>query len=69
MGRTDDNFTKAKKMGYKMTNKQLKKWGLKFHKLFLSKPSFDVYVDDKNFNLKKDWILKFKKIFKVKLIC
>lgn len=61
MGRTDDNFTKAKKMGYKMTNKQLKKWGLKFHKLFLSKPSFDVYVDDKNFNFKKDWILKFKK--------
>ena len=61
MGRTDDNFTKAKKMGYKMTNKQLKKWGLKFHKLFLSKPSFDVYVDDKNFSFKKDWILKFKK--------
>lgn len=61
MGRTDDNFSKAKKMGYKMTDKQLKKWGLKFHKLFLSKPSFDVYVDDKNFDFKKDWILKFKK--------
>ena len=44
-----------------MTNTQLKKWGLKFHKLFLSKPSFDVYVDDKNFEFKKDWILKFKK--------
>ena len=61
MGRTGDNLLKAKKMGYKMTNSQLKKWGLKFHKLFLSKPSFDVYVDDKNFEFKKDWILKFKK--------
>ena len=29
MGRTGDNF-KGKKMGYKMTNSQLKKWGLKF---------------------------------------
>ena len=61
MGRSNDNFSKAKKRGYKMTNTQLKKWGLKFHKLFLSKPSFDVYVDDKNFDFKKDWILKFKK--------
>ena len=43
---------KAKK-GYKLIYNQLKKWGLNFHKLELGKPSFDVYVDDKNFNFKK----------------
>ena len=37
-----------------MTYNQLKKWGLNFHKLELGKPSFDVYVDDKNFNFKKN---------------
>ena len=29
MGRNNDNQIKAKKMGYKFTEKQLKKWGLK----------------------------------------
>ena len=52
MGRSNQNQKKAKKKGYKMTYNQLKKWGLNFHKLELGKPSFDVYVDDKNFNFK-----------------
>ena len=30
-------------------------------RLFLSKPSFDVYIDDKNFEYKKNWINSFKK--------
>jgi len=61
MGRTNDNLIQANKIGYKKIYSQLKTWGLKFDKLFLTKPSFDVYVDDKNFEYKKDWIIKFKK--------
>ena len=63
MGRTNDNIFKANKLGYKKTYNQLKKWGLKFDKLFLTKPSFDVYIDDKSFFFKKDWTKNFKKKF------
>ena len=61
MGRTDDNLVKANKIGFKRTFNQLKKWGVKFDKLFLTKPSFDVYIDDKSFGYNKTWVSKFKK--------
>ena len=49
------------KKGYKLTKKQLKKWNLKYHKLIMGKPSYDVFVDDKNFEFSKNWLIKFKK--------
>lgn len=61
MGRNNDNIVLANKQGYKKTFNQLKKWNLKFHKLFISKPSFDVFVDDKSFNYKKNWLSSFRK--------
>ena len=61
MGRNNENIIKANKQGYKKTFNQLKKWKLKFHKLFLCKPTFDVYVDDKAFGLKKNWYKLFRK--------
>ncbi len=63
MGRNNQNSQKAKKQGYKKTFNQLSKWGLKFHKLKFGKPSYDVFVDDKNFSHKKDWVKDFKKKF------
>jgi capsule biosynthesis phosphatase len=30
-----------------LTKSQLEKWGVKFHKLIMGKPSGDIYVDDK----------------------
>ena len=42
-------------MGYDLTYKKLKKWGLKFHKLIMGKPSFDIMIDDKCFNIKDNW--------------
>tara|TARA_B100000989_G_C19214196_1_gene333115 strand:- start:69 stop:425 length:357 start_codon:yes stop_codon:yes gene_type:complete len=60
MGRTNDNIIKANKIGYKKTYSQLKSWGVKFNKLFLSKPSFDVYVDDKNLYHKSNWVKDLK---------
>jgi len=37
------------------TDKQLKKWGVKYHELILGKPHMDIIVDDKAINI-KDWI-------------
>ena len=31
---------------YFLTSRQLKKWGVKYDKLFLGKPAGDVYIDD-----------------------
>lgn len=61
MGRENEIISRAKKRGYNFTKKQLKKWGVKYHYLLMGKPSFDVYVDDKNFEYSPQWTIKFKK--------
>lgn len=33
-----------------VTEEQCKQWGLKFHKIILGKPSYDIFVDDKAIN-------------------
>tara|TARA_R110001583_G_C5612887_1_gene405474 strand:+ start:1003 stop:1299 length:297 start_codon:yes stop_codon:yes gene_type:complete len=33
-----------------LTEKQLKHWGAKYHKLILGKPHYDLYIDDKSIN-------------------
>lgn len=35
-----------------ITEQQLCKWGAKYHKLLLGKPSYDLYIDDKSINTK-----------------
>jgi len=47
MGRYNNNIEKAKSVFYDLTVKQLHSWGVKYHGLFLGKPSGDIYVDDK----------------------
>jgi len=49
MGRTNNNQIEAYKMFYDITWRQLREWGVKFHQLFLGKPSGDVYIDDKGY--------------------
>ena len=39
----------------------LKKFGIKYHKLFISKPSADIYIDDKSFGYSNKWIKDFLK--------
>jgi hypothetical protein len=56
MGREKGNISKAKKRGYKFTEKQLKKWGLRYDKLIFGKPTYDILVDDKNLGFEKNWI-------------
>ena len=47
MGRHKNNATKAKNEFYMITIKQLESWGIKYNKLFMGKPSGDIYIDDK----------------------
>lgn len=47
MGRTDDNILEAYELFFEMTADQLEQWGVKYHRLFLGKPSGDLYIDDK----------------------
>lgn len=55
MGRNQDNPQKAKKEGFKLTQKQLKKWNVNYNELIMGKPSYDVLVDDKCIFFKKNW--------------
>jgi len=47
MGRTQNSPDLATELFYELTKKQLEKWGVKYHSLFLGKPAGDVYIDDK----------------------
>lgn len=67
MGRNNDNIRLANKEGYNFTLNQIKKWGLKFHKLKLGKPTYDIFVDDKSFGFNKNWLKKFRYNFKKEL--
>ncbi len=62
MGRSNDNYINAKKIGLKKTKEQLKKWNVKYHKLFFSKPSSDIYIDDKSYGYNKNWRKKFLRL-------
>ena len=55
MGRTKENSSEAKKKGYLLTINQLKNWGLKFNKLMMGKPSYDLIIDDKAINYSSNW--------------
>lgn len=64
MGRTKDKVSLSKKKDSGHTKKQLEKWGLKYHELFLGKPSYDIFVDDKSLFFKKNWINELQNILK-----
>jgi hypothetical protein len=36
---------------YELTESQLKVWGVKYNRLFCDKPYYDLFVDDKCFNM------------------
>ena len=43
-----------------MTYNQLKKWNVRFDKLILGKPTYDIMIDDKHFLYDDTWIDKLK---------
>ncbi len=50
MGRYGNASGQAHAAFYDLTVNQLKDWGVKYHRLFMGKPSGDIYVDDKGIN-------------------
>lgn len=38
-----------------LTIKQLNEWGIKYDNLLMQKPSYDIYIDDKSFNVDSFW--------------
>ncbi len=61
MGRHNGNLTKVMKQIKPLTLKQLKNWGVKYHKIYFGKPSFDLFIDDKSLFFNKDWGKLLKK--------
>ena len=61
MGTYKENINLIKKKYFNKTEKQLKSWGLKYHKLYMGKPSFDIYVDDKCLNFSQNWLKQLKR--------
>jgi capsule biosynthesis phosphatase len=66
MDRLKGNLTKVKKQIRPLTLKQLKKWDVKYHKIYFGKPSFDLFIDDKSLFYKRDWKKLLKKKLKIK---
>jgi hypothetical protein len=64
MGRCKENIKCAKKKGFLKTKKQLEQWKVKYHKLIMGKPSFDILIDDKSLNFKKNWLFEIDKKIK-----
>ena len=57
MGRSNEKVSKANKMGYQLTLKQLKSWGVKFNKLKLSPI---VFLSNEIFKLEVNYTLQTK---------
>lgn len=38
-----------------VTEQQFKDWGVKYHEIKFGKPYYDLFIDDKNMNI-KDWL-------------
>ena len=66
MGRSKENSSKAKKLGYNLTMRQLKKWNVKYHELIIGKPSYDLVIDDKAYGYNNKWTNKLLKFIKRK---
>lgn len=66
MGRSNEKSKLATLRVKKITTSQMKRWGVKYHKVIFGKPSFDLFVDDKGFGFQKSWVNKIDKFLKIK---
>ena len=66
MGRSNEDQSLAYKLGYDFTKNQIDNWGIKYHKLIMGKPSYDIIIDDKHYNYNDNWIDgDFEKIYNI----
>ena len=59
MGKNNGNINDAYSEGYLFTKNQITDWGLKFHKLILGKPEYDLVIDDKSIFFNEQWYEDF----------
>ncbi len=52
----------VKAKGYTFTSNQLKRWGVRYHRLYMAKPEYDFIIDDKSIFYDKNWSLFIKKL-------
>ncbi len=64
MGKFNGSKLLVKKNYLKLTKNQLNKWGVKYHKLILCKPSYDIFIDDKCYGYNLNWRSYVLKKFK-----
>ena len=62
MGRSNNKKSLAKRLAKTITTNQLKYWGVKYHKILFGKPSYDLIIDDKSIDFKKNWHKYFNKL-------
>lgn len=62
MGRSNNKKTLAVKLAKTITTNQLKYWGVKYHKILFGKPSYDLIIDDRSIDFKKNWHKYFNKL-------
>ena len=55
MGRCNGNLIEVEKKIKPLTLKQLKSWGVNYHKIYFGKPSFDLFIDDKSLFFTNKW--------------
>jgi len=66
MSRFKGDIKKIKKNYLVLTRSQLQMWRVNYHKLIFGKPSFDIYIDDKNLGFKKKtWINELRVLLKI----
>ena len=65
MGRSKENVYLAKKRGFKLTLSQLKKWGIDYDFLIMGKPTYDLFIDDKNLSFDNNWSKELLKELKL----
>lgn len=65
MGRYSGNINLVKKKIRPLTLRQLKKWKVKYHKVYFGKPSYDLFIDDKALFFKNNWSKFIRKKYKI----
>ena len=59
-----NKIKKSYQLGYNLTKKQLKNWEVKYNKLIMGKPSYDLIVDDLSIYFKKHGLKILINIYK-----
>ncbi len=58
MGRLNEDVFSVNEFGFEKITSQLKDWGVKYNRLILGKPRYDIFIDDKAYHYHSDQSLE-----------